>query len=346
MSVHTMTMKAAVLRDFTQPIALEEIETPEPALGELLIEVKACGVCHSDLHLAEGDWESLKRITKLPLVLGHEVAGTVAKVGAGVTDFAPGDRVGVPWLHWTCGECEYCREGREVLCGKQVITGVTVDGGYAEFLCAKASHVARIPDEVSFEEAAPLFCAGLTVYRALKSAGLAAGQRVAVFGVGGLGHLAIQIVKARGALPIAVDIAEDKLALARQLGAEHAIDASKQDTRKILRGLGGAHIVIVTSASRAAYESAFACVRKGGTLAVVGMPPEAVPVSMVALVSGEIRVVASAVGTREDLRELLELAAAGAVRCRIETAPISDAAGALARLKQGAVSGRIVLVNR
>ncbi len=339
-------MRAAVLRDFTQPIAMEEIDTPEPGPGEVLIRVRACGVCHSDLHLAEGDWDSLKRITKLPLVLGHEVAGTIEKVGPdAVGAFALGDRVGLPWLHWTCGECEYCLEGREVLCGKQAITGVTVDGGYAEFVRAKASHVTRIPDSVSFEEAAPLFCAGLTVYRALKTAGLAPGQRVAVFGVGGLGHLAIQIVKARGATPIAVDIAEEKLALARQLGAEHAINGATADVRKTMRGLGGAHIVMVTSASKAAYESALACVRKGGTLAVVGMPPEAVPVSMVALVSGEIRIVASAVGTREDLRELLELAATGAVRCQYESAPLEQAAAALERLKVGSVSGRIVLVN-
>lgn len=339
-------MKAAVLRDFAKPIAIEDLETPEPGPGEVLIKVHACGVCHSDLHLAHGDWDLLKRVTKLPLVLGHEVAGTIAKTGPGVDAFVLGDRVGVPWLHWSCGECEYCREGREVLCGKQAITGVTVDGGYAEFLRAKASHVARIPDSVSFEEAAPLFCAGLTVYRALKSSGLAAGQRVAVFGVGGLGHLAIQIVKARGAVAIAVDIAEDKLALARELGADHAINAATEDTRKTLRGLGGAHVVMVTSASKAAYESAFGCVRKGGTLAVVGMPPEAVPVSMVSLVAGEIRVVASAVGTREDLRELLELAGAGAVRCRYETAPLEQAAEALNRLERGAVSGRIVLVNQ
>lgn len=338
-------MKAAVLRDFTHPIAIEDIETPEPGAGDVLIRVRACGVCHSDLHLAEGDWDLLKRATKLPLVLGHEVAGTVETTGEGVTELAPGDRVGVPWLHWTCGECEYCREGREVLCGKQAITGVTVDGGYAEFIRAKASHVTRIPESLSFEEAAPLFCAGLTVYRALKSAGLAAGQRVAVFGVGGLGHLAIQIVKARGAEAIAIDIAEDKLALARELGAAHVMDVSKEDVRKKLRALGGAHIVIVTSASKAAYESAFGCVRKGGTLAVVGMPAESVPVSMVSLVAGEIRVVSSAVGTREDLRELLDLAATGAVRCRIETAPLAEAAAALARLKKNTVSGRIVLVN-
>ncbi len=341
-------MRAAVLRDFAQPIAVEEIETPEPGPGEVLIRVHACGVCHSDLHLAKGDWASLKRITKMPLVLGHEVAGTIAKIGpdAGGAGFAPGDRVGVPWLHWTCGECEYCLEGREVLWGRQEITGVTVDGGYAEFLCAKASHVARIPAGVSFEEAAPLFCAGLTVYRALKSAGLAAGQRVAVFGVGGLGHLAIQIIKASGAMPIAVDITDDKLALARQLGAGEVIHGATGDLRKQMRGLGGAHIVMVTSASKAAYESAFACVRKGSTLAVLGMPPEAVPVSMVALVSGEIRIVASAVGTREDLRELLELAASGAVRCQYAPVPLENAAVALERLRDGTVSGRIVLINQ
>ena len=338
-------MKAAVLRDFAQPIALEEIATPEPGEGEVLIRVRACGVCHSDLHLAEGDWDQLKPITKLPLILGHEVAGVVEKLGPGVTGLAAGDRVGVPWLHWTCGECEYCREGREVLCSKQMITGVTVDGGYAEFVNAKASHVARLPAALSFEEAAPLFCAGLTVYRALKSAGLAAGQRVAVFGVGGLGHLAIQIVKAKGAVPVAVDIAEEKLALARELGAAHTINAATEQTRKAMRALGGAHIVVVTSASKSAYETALQCVRKGGTLAVVGMPPEAVPVSMVAMVAGEIRIVASAVGTREDLRELLELAASGAVRCRTEAVPLAAAASSLERVKQGTVAGRIVLVN-
>lgn len=341
-------MKAVVLRDFTHPVALEEMATPEPGPGEILVRVRACGVCHSDLHLAEGDWEQLKPITKLPLVLGHEVAGVVEKVGpdTAAAGLAPGDRVGVPWLHWTCGDCEYCREGREILCGKQKITGVTVDGGYAEFLTAPASHVARLPDALSFEEAAPLFCAGLTVYRALKNAGLTAGQRVAVFGVGGLGHLAIQIVKARGAVPIAVDIADDKLALARELGAAHTINAVSEQPRKAIRALGGAHIVMVTSASKVAYETALACVRKGGTLAVVGMPPEPVPVSMVSLVAGEVRIVASAVGTRADLAELLDLAATGAVRCRIETAPLADAALALDRVKRGDMCGRIVLVNR
>lgn len=339
-------MQAAILRELGRPVEMEEMPVPEPGPGEVLIKVRACGVCHSDLHLAEGDWDQLKPITKLPLVLGHEVTGTVARVGEGVTDLTVGDRVGVPWLHWTCGECEYCREGREILCGKQMITGVTVDGGYAEFLRAKASHTAKLPDALSFAEAAPLLCAGLTVYRALKSAGLTAGQRVAVFGVGGLGHLAIQIIKAKGAVPIAVDMAEDKLAFARELGAEHAINvAGKENPRKAMRALGGAHIVIVTSGSKAAYEMALGCVRKGGTLAVVGMPPEPVPVSMVALVAGEIRLVASAVGTREDLRELLDLAATGAVRCRIETLPLGDAAVALARVKTAAVTGRLVLVN-
>ena len=167
-------MKAAILREFGKPVAIENLPVPEPAPGEVLVRVRACGVCHSDLHLAEADWELLKPITKMPLILGHEVAGTIEKLGPGIEGMAIGDRVGVAWLHWTCGACEYCMSGRETLCSKQAITGVTVDGGYAEFVIAKASHLARIPDALSLEEAAPLFCAGLTAYKALKSAGVKA----------------------------------------------------------------------------------------------------------------------------------------------------------------------------
>jgi len=337
-------MKAAVLKTFDQPVSMEDVPVPEPSTGEVLIRVHACGVCHSDLHLAEGDWELLKPITKLPLILGHEVAGTVERVGAEVKDPRPGDRVGVPWLHWSCGECEYCRAGRETLCGEQIITGVMVDGGYAEFVIAKASHVVRIPPAVGLAEAAPLLCAGVTVYKALKTAEQSAGQRVAVFGIGGLGHLAVQIAKARGATVIGVDVGEDKLTLARECGADFTVNAVTEQPRKAIRALGGAHIVLVTSASRVAYESALRCVRKGGTLAVVGMPAEPIPVSAVALVAGEIRIVASAVGTRQDQNELMALAATGAVKCRHESQPLDHAAAALARVKRGDVTGRLVLV--
>ncbi len=337
-------MRAAVLREFAGPIAIEEVEKPSPGPGEVVVKVAACGVCHSDLHLALGDWDMLRPITKMPLIGGHEIAGEVASVGEGVTEVKVGDRVGVPWLHWTCGECEYCRAGRETLCGKQKITGCTVDGGFAEYLKAPASHVAKLPASLTAVEAAPLLCAGLTVYKALKNSGLAAGERLAVFGVGGLGHLAVQIAHAMGAQVCAVDIADDKLELAKSLGAEWTVNAATEQVPKKIRTFGGAHVALVTSASAAAYETALRCLRKGGTLAVVGMPNEPFKVSAVALVSGETRIVASAVGTREDLRELFELVTKFPIRCHIETRGLEELPAVFEEMKRGAVLGRVVIV--
>src|SRR5688572_29590494 len=194
-----MLMKAAVVREYKKPLSLEEVPKPVPEPDEVLVKVQACGVCHSDMHLAENDWPQLGRILKRPLILGHEVVGEVVEKGSQVSEPALGTRVGLSWIHWTCGECELCKEGRENLCHAQMITGATVDGGYAEFVRAKASHVARIPDLLTSQEAAPFLCAGVTVYRALKNAGIQPGQRVAIFGVAGLGHLAIQIAKMAGA---------------------------------------------------------------------------------------------------------------------------------------------------
>src|SRR5580704_3697858 len=191
-------MKAMVLPEIGKPVEIQEVATPKPGPGEVLIRVEACGVCHSDLHLAEGDWDLLKPITKVPLILGHEVAGVVAELGEGVSELKVGDRVGVPWIHWTCGQCEFCKEGRETLCLKQKITGCMVHGGFAEFLTAPATHAARLPASLSSAEAAPLLCAGLTVYKAMKASGISPGERLAVFGVGGLGHLAIQVARAKG----------------------------------------------------------------------------------------------------------------------------------------------------
>jgi propanol-preferring alcohol dehydrogenase len=338
-------LKAAVLHSFAEPLRIEEIPTPAPGPGEVLIRVVACGVCHSDLHLAMGEWDLLKPITKLPLALGHEVTGTIASIGEGVTGFGAGDRVGVPWLHWTCGECEFCSMGRETLCSKQQVTGCTVDGGFAEFIKAKASHIAKLPDELSFEEAAPLLCAGLTVYGAMKKADVQAGQKVAVFGVGGLGHLAIQLARAKGAEVIAVDVADDKLELARECGADITINAATTQAHKEIKKAtgGGAHVVIVTSGSRAAYETAMRSIRKAGTLAIVGMAPEPVPLSTVAMVSGEYRIVSSAVGSREELREVLQLAAEGKVKCRIETRAFDQVDSILNEMKEGRLVGRVVL---
>ena len=339
-------MKAAILHEFKQALALEDIERPKIAGHEVLIEVEACGVCHSDLHVADGDWTQMNRIVKKPLILGHEIAGRVAERGAQVSDLKIGDRVGVPWIYWTCGECEFCLEGNENLCAKQKITGVSEDGGYAEFVKAPATHATRIPEGLSFVEAAPLFCAGVTVYRALKQARITPGQRLAVFGVGGLGHLAVQIGREMGAEVTAVDVSEEKLALAKSLGATSALNVAKENVTKELRKRGGVHVALVASAAKAAYDTAFACIRPTGTLLVVGLPAENICFPPILMASTEVRIRASAVGTRQDLRDLLAMAAAGKVRCQTATRPLAQVNEVLEQLRQGQISGRMVLVPR
>src|ERR1700752_3516826 len=258
-------MKAAILRDFKQQLSIEEVESPQPEVDEVLIQVEDCGACHSDLHVADGDWTQLAGIVKRPLILGHEIAGHVVEKGSAVHDLQIGDRVGVPWIDWSCGECEFCREGNENLCSRQKITGVTVDGGYAEFVKAPARHALRIPDMLSFVEAAPLFCAGVTVYRALKRANILPGQRLAIFGIGGLGHLGVQFGRALGAEVVAIDISEEKLELARSFGASAAINAATTNVIRELRDRGGVQVALVTSAARASYDTAFYCLRPTGT---------------------------------------------------------------------------------
>jgi propanol-preferring alcohol dehydrogenase len=338
-------MKAAILREFKGPLTIEEVAQPRPEAHEVLIQVEACGVCHSDLHVADGDWPQLVPITKRPLILGHEIAGRVVAKGASVDQLEVGDRVGVPWVHWTCGECEFCREGNENLCVKQKITGVTVDGGYAEFVKAPASHALKIPAGLSWVDAAPLFCAGVTVYRALKYAEIQPGQRLAVFGIGGLGHLAVQIGLGLGAIVTAVDVSEEKLAHAKSLGASVMLNATTTNVVKELRRAGGVHVALVTSAAKAAYDTAFPCVRPTGKLLVVGLPSESICFPPIVMAALEVRIQASSVGTREDIRELLAMAAAGKVRCQTTTRPLSEANQALDLLRRGQVSGRVVLVN-
>ena len=337
-------MKAAVLHEFQKPLVIEEVPRPQLEPGDVLIKVEACGVCHSDLHVADGDWSQLAAIVKRPLILGHEIAGRVIEKGGDVRDLQIGDRAGVPWVHWTCGECEFCLEGNENLCPRQKITGVTMDGGYAELVKAPASHTLKIPDGLSSVEAAPLFCAGVTVFRALKRARVTPGQRLAVFGVGGLGHLAVQIGRELGADVAAIDIADEKLALAKSLGASTVLNAASTNVVKELRGKGGVHVALVASAAKAAYDTAFSCLRPTGTLLVVGLPAENICFPPIVMAAAEVRIQASAVGTRQDLRDVLALAAAGKIRCRVGTRPLSDANQALDLLRSGQVSGRVVLV--
>jgi propanol-preferring alcohol dehydrogenase len=335
-------MKAAVLHELKKPVVVEEVERPVPGEGEVLIKVEACGVCHSDLHIIEGDWKQFGGITKIPLIPGHEIAGRVAEAGNGVRDLKVGDRVGVPWIHWTCGECEFCRTGFENLCSRQKITGCTVDGGFAEYIKAPASHATRIPGSIPAAEAAPLFCAGVTVYRALKQARLASGERLAVFGVGGLGHLAIQIGKEMGLEVTAVDVSDDKLGLAKSLGASHTMNVSSTNVAKELRRAGRMHAVLVTSGSKAAYDTAFPCVRPTGKLLVVGLPPE-ISFPPIMMAAGEIRVQASAVGTRQDLEEVLAMAAAGKLHCQVSTRGLDEVNTIFDEMKAGKIAGRVVL---
>jgi alcohol dehydrogenase, propanol-preferring len=337
-------MKAAILREFKMPLSVEEIAQPDPGAGEVLIKVEACGVCHSDVLLADGDWPQIVRITKKPVILGHEIAGRVIKKGDGVNHLEIGDRVGVPWVHWTCGECEFCLEENENLCSNQKITGVTVDGGYAEFVKAPASHTLKIPDGLSCVEAAPLFCAGVTVYRSLKRAKIKPGQRLAIFGVGGLGHLAVQIAVGLGASVTAIDVSDEKLEHAKGLGASGTLNASSVNVVKELRHAGRVHVALVTSAAKAAYDTAFPCVRPGGSLLVVGLPSESICFPPIMMAAVEVCIQASSVGTRQDTRELLEMAAAGKVRAEITTRPLAQANDVLAELRAGKVSGRVVLI--
>jgi len=340
-------MRAAVLHSFKTPLSLEEVARPEAGADEVLIEVEVCGVCHSDLHVADGDWTQLAGIIKKPLILGHEIVGRVVERGGAVSSIEGsiqvGDRVGVPWVQWTCGQCELCRDGNENLCPRQRITGVMVDGGYAEYAKAPASHVVKIPETLASEQAAPLLCAGVTVHRALKQAKIRAGQRLAVFGVGGLGHLAVQIGRAAGAEVTAIDVSEEKLALAKSLGAARTLNAATSDVVKEVRRSGGVHVALVTSAAKSAYDMAFYCVRPTGTLLVVGLPAKDISFPPVLMAAGEIQIKASAVGTREDLGEVLAMGAAGTVHCQVTTRPLGAVQEVLGELRRGEISGRAVL---
>jgi propanol-preferring alcohol dehydrogenase len=335
-------MRAAVLHEFGSPLVIEDRPVPVPHDEDVLIQVESCGVCHSDLHLAAGEWSRFAALIQRPLILGHEIVGRVVDRGKSVRDVQIGARVGVPWLFWSCGECAQCRAGRENICAARKITGVTVDGGYAEFLRAPASHVAQLPESLDAAETAPLFCAGVTVHRAIKNAGIERGQRVGVFGIGGLGHLAVQLAHRRGAEVFALDLAEDKLQLARDSGAAKTLLATP-DSAKELRAAGGLHYAVVTAAVKAAFDLALQCLAPGGALVVVGLPAEPLSFDAGKLASGENRILSSAVGTREDIRETLDLATAGHLRCHVESRPLEAVNEALDQMRRGQLTGRVVL---
>ena len=340
----TGTMRAAVLRTAGDRLMIEQVSRPQPAYGEILIKVTACGVCHSDVHAIDGDWDPP---ATLPLIPGHEVAGRVAAIGPGVDGFTVGDAVGVAWMYSSCGHCEYCLAGMETICQAAESTGYTKPGGYAEYMIADAAFVARLPDGVDHAAIAPILCAGVTTYRGLKRSDARPGQWVVVVGIGGLGHIAVQYAVAMGLRVAAVDIAADKLGLATALGAELVVDASAGDAvAEIHERIGGAHAVVVTAVASAAFELAVGMLRPGGTAVYIGLPggkADEIRMSIAALTNYERSVRGSNVGTRLDLAEAVDFAARGHVAATVRTVRLDEINTVLDELRAGRVVGRVVI---
>ncbi|MBD2722327.1 alcohol dehydrogenase AdhP [Hymenobacter armeniacus] len=335
------TMKAAVCHVYGQPLRIEQVPVPAVPAGRILVKVAACGVCHTDLHAINGDWPVK---APLPLIPGHEGVGTVVAVGQGVEHVRPGHRVGVPWLHTACGHCEYCLTGWETLCPQQQNTGYAVPGSYAEYVLADPNYVGLLPDNLSFQEAAPILCAGVTVYKGLKETEVKPGQWVVISGVGGLGHLAVQYARAMGMRVAAVDVQAEKLRLAQSVGAEIAINAAEEDAvAAVQQRMGGAHGVLITAPSQPAFAQGVGMLRRGGTLALVGLPPGEFPLNIFEVVLTRKTVRGSIVGTRQDLTESLAFAANGQVKVHYRCEPLENINEVLDAMKAGTIQGRVVL---
>ena len=335
------TMKAAVVHAFGQALAIKEVPVPTPGPGQVLVRIVASGVCHTDLHAADGDWPIKPT---LPFIPGHEGAGTVAAVGPGVTALKEGDRVGVPWLHSACGVCDHCLTGWETLCEEQRNTGYSVNGGFAKYVVAPAAYVGRLPDSLDFVAVAPILCAGVTTYKGLKETGAKPGEWVVISGIGGLGHVAVQYATAMGMHVAAVDVEDGKLALAKSLGAEMTVNAATSDAAsEVQRAIGGAQAVLITAVSVKAFQQGIGMLRRGGTCVLNGLPPGEFPTPIFDVVLKRLTIRGSIVGTRKDLQEALQFAAEGKVKATTETQPLEAINDIFARLRKGAVQGRVVL---
>ncbi|MCG8927765.1 zinc-binding dehydrogenase [Lentzea sp. CC55] len=334
-------MRAAVVTKLGAPLEVREVPVPVPAAGQVLVRLEASGICHTDIHAANGDWP-VKPTP--PFVPGHEGVGVIEAVGRGIAPERVGTRVAIPWLGHACGECSYCVSGWETLCEQQRNTGYSVDGCYAEHTLADARCAVPVPDGVSSVDAAPLTCAGVTTYKAVKVAAVRSAERVAVFGIGGLGHLALQYARIAGGFTVAVDVEDDKLALARDLGADHTVNARTTDPVAAIAELGGVDVAIATAASPKSFEQAFASLRRGGRLVCVGLPADGVlPVPVFDLVLKGITVVGSIVGTRQDLAEVFALHAAGRTRVVALTRKLDDVNSSFTEILNGSVPARLVI---
>lgn len=327
-------MKAAVVRDFSQPLTVEDVPVPEPGDQQVLVRLEACGLCHTDIHAARGEWPVKPNP---PFIPGHEGVGLIERLGSGNSHgLEVGMRVALPWLGYACGDCRYCNSGRETLCLEQLNTGYAIDGGFAELAVGYARHVVRVPDDVDPLDAAPLSCAGVTTYKAVKESGARAADLVAVFGAGGLGHLAVQYARITGASVIAVDINPERLETARELGAEHLVNAAEEDPVETIQKLGGADVAIATAVSSIAFEQAMGSLARGGRLVCVGLPAEnelRVPIFQTVL--GGLNLKGSIVGTHHDLEEVFELHRRGETRVLRAERRLEDVNGAIAEVLDG-----------
>jgi propanol-preferring alcohol dehydrogenase len=335
-------MRAAVVTGFDKPLEIRDVPVPEPGPGQVLVRIEASGLCHTDIHAARGDWP-VKPTP--PFIPGHEGVGIVERRGPDVSEHDVGDRVALPWLGHACGSCEYCVSGWETLCEAQLNTGYALDGGHAEFAVAEAKYAVRVPDGIDPADAAPLTCAGVTTYKAVKVGGVTPGDRVAIFGIGGLGHLAQQYAQIFGGETIAVDVTEEKLALAKQLGAAHTINAASTDPVAAIEALGGADVAVVLAADPRVIEQAHAALRRGGRLVLVSLPKDnAMSLPIFQTVLKGIQVIGSIVGTRADLAEVFRLHAAGRTRVLYEARPLEEINAAIEDVLASRVPARLVML--
>ncbi len=331
----------AVARESRKPLRIEEVSFRDPEPGEILVRLHASGVCHTDLHAIDCDWPVRP---SLPFIPGHEGVGIAFKVGRDVHGVKEGDRVGLPWLRAACGRCEWCLTGWESLCPVAEYGGYAANGSFAEYALAPAAYIGHIPATMTDVEAAPMLCAGLSAWKALKETEVTSGQWIVISGIGGIGQMAVQFAVTMGLHVIAIDIDSKKLLRAKDLGAEIALNAREPGAaRHVQDAVGGAHGVIVTAVSISAFRQAIEMTRRKGTCVFVGLPPGELPMPLFHIVLKRLTIRGSLAGTREDLQEALAVAADTGVRSLVQTQPLATANDALDRLRAGKVPGRIVL---
>ncbi|HEY5855231.1 MAG TPA: alcohol dehydrogenase AdhP [Aldersonia sp.] len=337
------TMKAAVVESFTEPLVVKDVEVPTPGPNEALVKVDYTGVCHTDLHAAHGDWPVKP---SPPFIPGHEGVGTVVAVGDGVTRVKVGDKVGNAWLWSACGECEFCETGWETLCPNQKNGGYAVDGSFGQYMLVDSRYAPLVPDNVDPTAVGPILCAGVTVYKGLKVTDTKPGEWVLISGIGGLGHIAVQYGVAMGRRVAAVDVDDAKLDLARKHGAEVTVNAAtSSDPAAELQEKtgGGVHGALVTAVNAHAFPQAVGALRRGGTVALVGLPPEKFPLDIFTTVLFGLTVRGSIVGTRKDMAEAIDFFARGKITPTYSVRPMGDINDVFEEMEKGGIDGRIVL---